>query len=764
MCKLDCYCSCVRVASADKKTISQTDDHGIDFGPAFGLSSNINSPVGGSTNSASGSRYTSTYNTANAQQSRAQPDSFAALLSAVVQDATNSGILQMPNSVSAGPISQPTASNARHKRAVSLAQMVEQQQKQLHGNIVLNHNQHRISSQRSPYQQSLATSPSLLPYPPFSSPRELNDTPPSGISRQPQFYSRNMVQQNATNFRSPSAMTSGSNITLHGSAVAYVPGHGSQSGASSVVQTPSPLLDATASNFASNEIRVASASSSELADCPAKKVTKSDCHDHAHVRGQPVLHVCHWQNCHASFTTVQNLLQHISQSHLGLNMGIDASEASSPMPNQQDTRLQSNVTLAQDSSEQASLGAGLHLGPNSQPSQRQMNPSGNPDAASVFDNMLRSSTYKSNASLQSADGQPINQHFVGMINPGMQQSATASNSSDAQFASSGNINMDGSLGLQFQTTTPHGPTPTSFISDAIDAGNGGPMACLWDDCPPFDPFAHFGQQCLDDACGILPSDIGNTALNSLPADQPVDARMLTCDPSCTQDHAHLFPCEPSCNQAHTHVYPMHLHTYSPVHPSHPHNVQLDSATAVLKHLLQQHLGVDLTQGLLNVASQQMGDAPAVPTANNGHTSSTSSAPVTRRPSTEKHACSGTWRQCKPLRAPPRKAADEATADFQTHVCRWHGCTQTFGSVEDLTEHLSDIHIGKGKTEYECLWAGCETCEAGKSADDEQTPRGRKFTTRQKVMRHMQAGRNHRQKYLRVQADASLHSFYRHIPA
>lgn len=119
--------------------------------------------MGGSTNSASGSRYTSTYNTANAQQSRAQPDSFAALLSAVVQDATNSGILQMPNSVSAGPISQPTASNARHKRAVSLAQMVEQQQKQLHGNIVLNHNQHRISSQRSPYQQSLATSPSLLP-------------------------------------------------------------------------------------------------------------------------------------------------------------------------------------------------------------------------------------------------------------------------------------------------------------------------------------------------------------------------------------------------------------------------------------------------------------------------------------------------------------------------------------------------------------------------------------------------------------------------
>lgn len=484
---------------------------------------------------------------------------------------------------------------------------------------------------------------------------------------------------------------------------------------------------------------VASAASSQLADCPARKVTKSDCHEHAHVRGQPVLHVCHWQNCHASFTTVQDLLQHISQSHLGLNMGVDASGASFPMPNQQDTRLQSNVTLAQDAPEKASLGAGLHLDPNFEPFQKQMNLSGNPDTASVLDNMLRSSTYNFHAPLQSANGQPLNQQFVGLLNLGMQQSATASNSSDTQFASSGNINTDGSLGLQFQKTTPQAPSPTSLTAEAAKAGNGGPMACLWDDCPPFDPFAHFGQQCLDDACGILPSDIGNTALNSLPGDQPVDTRMLTCDPSCAQDHAHLFPCEPTCSQAHTHVYPMHLHTYSPAHPSHPHNVQLDSATAVLKHLLQQHLGVDLTQGLLNVASQQLGDAPAVPTANNGHTSSTSSAPVTRRPSTEKHACSGAQRKCKPLRAPPRKAADDATVDSQTHACRWHGCTQTFSSVEDLTEHLSEIHIGKGKTEYECLWAGCETCEAEKSANGVQTPRGRKFTTRQKVMRHMQVG-------------------------
>lgn len=698
-------------------------------------------PVSGFPNSAGGHPYNPTFGPALPQQSHVQNDPFAALLSAVVQDATNSSRLQFPNSSTTSASSQSGKISNSHTTTASLAQMLEQQQKQLSGNVF--RNQQLLQFQQAQLGQSHAASasPSMYHYPPYSSPDQLAYTASSEISRQPQLPSRNMKPQNAADFRSPSALTSGSNITLHDSACAYASGRSSRSGASSVVQTPSPLLDASASDHVPHEIRVGWASSTDVADCPAKKVTKGDCHDHAHVRGQPVLHVCHWQNCHASFTTVQSLLHHISQSHLGLNMGAESSEESHPAPGPVEDRVQTDVNFAQNTPGTASTNDGLNrasAAQSFQDAQQKIDISNNPGTSSILDNMLGSAAQNLNASSQSASARTNNQQFAGLLDPAMFQhySNAAANHTDAQFASSQGTNMDDSLGLQFHTASQQ-PATTRFPMDGANAANSGPMACLWDDCPPFDPFAHFGQQCLDDTCVLPPSDVGNATSNSLSADQPVDTRMLTCDPTCDQDHTHLFPCEPACSQVHTHVYPMHLHSYSPAHPSHPHNVQLDSATAVLKHLLQQHLGVDLTQGLLNVASQQLDDLSAIPQSNNTHVSATSSAPVTRRPSTEKHACSGAQRKCKPLRALPSKAVEDAVVDSQTHACRWHGCAETFGSVEDLTEHLSDVHVGKGKTEYECLWAGCETCEAGQGEDGGQILKGRKFTTRQKVMRHMQ---------------------------
>lgn len=68
----------------------------------------------------------------------------------------------------------------------------------------------------------------------------------------------------------------------------------------------------------------------------------------------------------------------------------------------------------------------------------------------------------------------------------------------------------------------------------------------------------------------------------------------------------------------------------------------------------------------------------------------------------------------------------------------------------MTEHLSEEHVGKGKAEYECLWKGCVQCECPAEVDCdhtvgvEETPvdenketRGRKFGSRQKIMRHLQ---------------------------
>ncbi|KAG0074609.1 hypothetical protein BGZ92_003305, partial [Podila epicladia] len=59
-----------------------------------------------------------------------------------------------------------------------------------------------------------------------------------------------------------------------------------------------------------------------------------------------------------------------------------------------------------------------------------------------------------------------------------------------------------------------------------------------------------------------------------------------------------------------------------------------------------------------------------------------------------------------------------------HACHWRGCSETFPSFSTLTNHLSEVHIETGKSEYICDWVGCDR-------------RGRGFGQRQKAMRHIQ---------------------------
>jgi hypothetical protein len=59
-----------------------------------------------------------------------------------------------------------------------------------------------------------------------------------------------------------------------------------------------------------------------------------------------------------------------------------------------------------------------------------------------------------------------------------------------------------------------------------------------------------------------------------------------------------------------------------------------------------------------------------------------------------------------------------------HACRWIDCNERFGAFDTLTVHLSEVHIGSGKSEYRCQWVACER-------------NGKTFTQRQKIMRHMQ---------------------------
>jgi hypothetical protein len=67
----------------------------------------------------------------------------------------------------------------------------------------------------------------------------------------------------------------------------------------------------------------------------------------------------------------------------------------------------------------------------------------------------------------------------------------------------------------------------------------------------------------------------------------------------------------------------------------------------------------------------------------------------------------------------------------SHKCLWQGCSESFDTCEDLTAHLSSVHVGSGRPVYECFWEGCtRNKEAG-------------FGSRQKINRHLQVKVNQR---------------------
>lgn len=67
----------------------------------------------------------------------------------------------------------------------------------------------------------------------------------------------------------------------------------------------------------------------------------------------------------------------------------------------------------------------------------------------------------------------------------------------------------------------------------------------------------------------------------------------------------------------------------------------------------------------------------------------------------------------------------------SHKCLWQGCSESFDACEDLTAHLSNVHVGSGRPVYECFWEGCtRNKDAG-------------FGSRQKINRHLQVKANRR---------------------
>ena len=54
------------------------------------------------------------------------------------------------------------------------------------------------------------------------------------------------------------------------------------------------------------------------------------------------------------------------------------------------------------------------------------------------------------------------------------------------------------------------------------------------------------------------------------------------------------------------------------------------------------------------------------------------------------------------------AADGMKEEFQEpRICMWNGCGEEFSTMEDLVQHIENLHIEKGKTDdFTCMWQSC----------------------------------------------------------
>lgn len=411
-------------------------------------------------------------------------------------------------------------------------------------------------------------------------------------------------------------------------------------------------------------------------------------------------HVCHWQNCHSSFSTVQELLSHVSFEHLKMGP-----PTSAPEPPYEFGRHQRSVSTTSD-------------------------------IVNGFSALPTRVAPDSKAENLNAD------YSVNNLDP------------NDWFR---NLNAT---------------TPT------VD--NQGLMACLWDDCLPgqiHEPTSSTFNAAFNSECQPATAD---------PSPQGLEALRLLSQPSHTESK-HGQATSPLPPPASTRAQKI---CHAPVATQN--NNPLDSASAVLKHLLEQHLGTDATKSLLDIAQthyQSIADHEKA--VSRGKQPTHSLDTELGKPKEESRQPAATIVQAKPSNAQtfptttttpvqPTSRDSVSSEDSTIFTCRWYGCDKTFACTTSLTEHISADHIGKGKSEYECLWEGCATCSGhddqrrGSVNDDTAATsggdvhmsngshhpgasehpavRGRVFATRQKVLRHVQS---HTGKFF------SAASFYKH---
>ncbi|KAJ6581351.1 hypothetical protein B0H19DRAFT_1114822 [Mycena capillaripes] len=169
-----------------------------------------------------------------------------------------------------------------------------------------------------------------------------------------------------------------------------------------------------------------------------------------------------------------------------------------------------------------------------------------------------------------------------------------------------------------------------------------------------------------------------------------------CHPPAPSPPTTSNPRELSCQWKDCTIYP------TPDSVPGPSSGDVDSTLSVLaSHLLHDHLGMNGLPSwcLLNTHSSAL-------------------------PHLEPHASPPP----EPVVSSPPPSEDASSVG---HICQWSACGQSFPSLDDLTQHLTEAHVGSGKTSYDCHWQDCS--RHGENG----------FTSKQKLCRHLQSHTGHR---------------------
>lgn len=159
--------------------------------------------------------------------------------------------------------------------------------------------------------------------------------------------------------------------------------------------------------------------------------------------------------------------------------------------------------------------------------------------------------------------------------------------------------------------------------------------------------------------------------------------------------------------------------------------------ALAAHMMHDHLGLNLPQPHPAYLSPTSGNSSGSSSTAVDHHSETPSPFLEQTPSADERPTPTA------MPSPPESVAESSAMALartkfsplastrDAHPCKWVGCDRIFTNAEDLTTHLTEVHVGAGKNAYECGWEGCARSGA------------RSFSSKQKISRHLQSHTGHR---------------------